>query len=141
VKETGDRDLAVIMKTQGMVGDPAVLTLLATREGTSDFHARQGTPQTPPEGPDRGLNLVLLIQVPLKQKEPRGTSYDCSEPMMGQMVTGKCAAPGMENAVIGHGKVEGPFTEVANLDIERDPAFPIRVTVQFYKATEDGAVD
>lgn len=45
-----------------------------------------------------------------------------------------------ENAVIGHGKVEGPFTEIDNLSIERDPRFPVRVTVQFYKATSTGVV-
>ena len=46
----------------------------------------------------------------------------------------------VEAAVIGHGEVEGPFTEIDNLDIERDPDFPIRVTVQFYKATSNGVV-
>src|SRR5262249_18118460 len=35
---------------------------------------------------------------------------------------------------------EGPFTEIAGLPIERDPRFPVRVTVQFYKATSDGVV-
>ena len=46
----------------------------------------------------------------------------------------------VEAAVIGHGPVEGPFTEIDGLDIERDPRFPIRVTVQFYKATSNGVV-
>ncbi len=41
-------------------------------------------------------------------------------------------------AVIGHGELEGPFTEIDDLEIRRDPAFPIRVTVQFYKATSNG---
>jgi hypothetical protein len=53
----------------------------------------------------------------------------------------KCReASNVENAVIGHGKVEGPFTEIDNLDIERDTRFPVRVTVQFYKATSNGVV-
>ena len=43
-----------------------------------------------------------------------------------------------EAAVIGHGELEGPFTEIDGLEIERDPNFPIRVTVQFYKATSNG---
>jgi len=42
--------------------------------------------------------------------------------------------------VIGHGDVEGPFTEIGGLAIERDERFPIRVTVQFYKATSNGIV-
>ena len=46
----------------------------------------------------------------------------------------------VEAAVIGHGAVEGPFTEIDGLAIERDDRFPIRVTVQFYKATSNGAV-
>jgi hypothetical protein len=48
--------------------------------------------------------------------------------------------PDVEAAVIGHGAVEGPFTEVGGLEIERDERFPIRVTVQFYKATSNGEV-
>lgn len=46
----------------------------------------------------------------------------------------------VEAAVIGHGKVEGPFTEIDNLAIERDPRYLIRVTVQFYKGTSNGVV-
>ena len=46
----------------------------------------------------------------------------------------------VEEAVIGHGEVEGPFTEIGGLAIERDPRFPIRVTVQFYQATSNGVV-
>lgn len=46
----------------------------------------------------------------------------------------------VESAVIGHGELEGPFTEIDNLDIERDPDFPVRVTVQFYKATSNGII-
>jgi len=32
----------------------------------------------------------------------------------------------MEKAIIGPGKVEGPYTEIANLTIEREPKFPVR---------------
>ena len=46
----------------------------------------------------------------------------------------------LDEAVIGHGEVEGPFTEIDNLAIKRDARFPIRVTVQFYKATSNGVV-
>ena len=42
--------------------------------------------------------------------------------------------------MIGHGKVEGPFTEIDGLEIERDDRYPVRVTVQFYKATSNGVV-
>ena len=46
----------------------------------------------------------------------------------------------MEQAVIGHGETEGPFTEIHDLAIERDARFPVRVTVQLYKATTTGTL-
>jgi hypothetical protein len=46
----------------------------------------------------------------------------------------------VEQAVLGHGPNLGPFNEGHRLKIERDPKFPIRITVQFYKATSNGAV-
>jgi len=42
--------------------------------------------------------------------------------------------------VIGHGEIEGEFKEMDGLDLVRDPLFPIRVTVQFYKATSNGVM-
>jgi len=175
----------VLFNYQSYQGDPAVLTILATREGTSvtiidnvrdafqagqtwgqrlffnqngerasltgkrlsDFQEEEGssvtdTGETVSANEQEGLNMVLLIQVPLKQKNPMTYNdyfycEDCCE----------CAAPcasgtvsDVEAAVIGHGKVEGPFTEIDNLEIERDPDFPIRVTVQYYKATGNGVL-
>jgi hypothetical protein len=168
----------VLFNYQSRAGDPAVLTILATREGTSvtvidntrdafaagrtwgqrlffnkdgerasltgerlsDFIA-SGQAPAGAEDPSKGLNMVLLIQVPLKQKQPLRPQYsmDMSE-MCGASVPLMCKKSSMEMAVIGHGEVEGPFTEIAGIDIERDPAFPVRVTVQFYKATSDGAI-
>lgn len=164
---------------QSYAGDPAVLTILATREGTSvtvidnardsagnwggqrlffnskgekaaftgkrlsDFKAEGG-----PSGPsasaagEEGLNMVLLIQVPLKQKKPRSYGFaDASEGL--QMAAAGMAVRGasdMEAAVIGHGKPQGPFTEMDGNPIERDERFPIRVTVQFYQGTSNGVV-
>ena len=173
----------VLFNYQSHAGDPAVLAILATREGTSitvidnqrdafeaggtwgqrlffnqsgerasltgqrktDFLAEtngqeSATPDLTLGEPDReGLNMVLLIQVPLKQKEPmrfRGG--------LGDTCVSYCLAAPMESdveeAVIGHGKVEGPFTEIDGLEIERDDRYPVRVTVQFYKATSNGVV-
>ena len=174
----------VLFNYQSRAGDPAVLTILATREGTSitvidnvrdgfdagrtwgqrlffnqngerasltgqrksDFLAeRQGQQTTTgaaEEQADReGLNMVLLIQVPLKQKE-RLAYHMLAESDDSDTVILYCcySASDVEEAVIGHGKVEGPFTEIDGLDIERDERFPIRVTVQFYKATSNGVV-
>ena len=115
-----------------------------TGQRLSDFQADrpdQSTTPAPEAAGEEGLNLVLLIQVPLKQKQPMRSvgeySLDAapaaSAPMMRQRSD-------VEAAVIGHGRVEGPFTEIDHLAIERDPKFPIRVTVQFYKATSNGVV-
>ena len=170
----------VIFNYQSYQSDPAVLVIVATREGTSAtiidnvrdafpagfswgqrlFHNRNGerasftgqrlsdfraqelpSGDTPQAASENGLNMVMIIQVPLKQKHP----------MEGDMVffeaeEAVAAAPmetfksDVEVAVIGHGTVEGPFTEIDDLQIERDDRFPIRVTVQFYKATSNGIV-
>ena len=46
----------------------------------------------------------------------------------------------VEQAVLGHGPNLGPFNEGHRLRLQRDPKFPIRITVQFYKATSNGVV-
>ncbi|MGI8923419.1 MAG: hypothetical protein ACR2HJ_05165 [Fimbriimonadales bacterium] len=168
----------VLFNYQSVSGDPAVLTILCTREGTSttiidnkrdafstgsvwgqrlfhnangertsltgerlsDFISRGGSGKGP------GLSMVLLVQVPLKQKHPMrggggfgaGADYGLSAPSTKSEAKG--GRSDVEAAVIGHGEVEGPFTEIDNLAIERDPNFPVRVTVQFYKATSNGVV-
>jgi hypothetical protein len=170
----------VLFNYQSYAGDPAVLTILATREGTSVTvidNDRDGSGQTwgqrlffneagqrtsltgqrksefmsevdsgesqvnAGNGSDReGLNMVLLIQVPLKQKEPMQFP-GMADPLQEFSYCGESFAPGdVEEAVIGHGAVEGPFTEIDNLEIERDDRLPVRVTVQFYKATSNGVV-
>jgi len=174
----------VLFNYQSYSGDPAVLAILASREGTSvtvidnkrdGFQAGRTWGQrlffnangqrasftgkrisdylatkTPPDGggrPDaagqKGLNMVLLIQVPLKQKNPRRFlegAYISSGAVLKSAPGRRMRKSDVEAAVIGHGKVEGPFTEIDNLSIERDPKYPIRVTVQFYKATSNGVV-
>jgi len=176
----------VLFNYQSYEGDPAVLTILVTREGSSvtvidnvrdgfdggrtwgqrlffnkngerasltgqrlsDFQAgssdgsgdSDGDPVAEAAG-EEGLNMVMLIQVPLKQKNPDdfggGISY---APLPSMPAAEESQRSDVEAAVIGHGEVEGPFTEIDNLEIERDPDFPVRVTVQFYKATSNGIV-
>lgn len=182
----------VLFNYQSYPGDPAVLTLLVTREGTSatvidnqrdgfdagrtwgqrlffnqngerasltgqrlsDFEAAIEPSSTEPSSIEpamedaakkAGLNMVMLIQVPLKQKQPfrpepmvfAAADMPMEEEGLSSVQRG---GSNVEAAVIGHGEVEGPFTEIDDLDIERDPDFPIRVTVQFYKATSNGVV-
>ncbi|MEL7495510.1 MAG: hypothetical protein AAGJ95_16320, partial [Cyanobacteria bacterium J06554_11] len=131
-------------------GDRASLT----GKRISDFRAEQtgtgeGTVELPPVevSEEEGLNMVMLIQVPLKQKDPFSNNFAVGADLS-VMADSAPTAPmalqraqsNVEAAVIGHGEVEGPFTEIDNLEIERDPNFPIRVTVQFYKATDNGIV-
>lgn len=169
----------VLFNYQSISGDPAVLTILATREGTSTtiidnkrdafaegaawgqrlFHNQKGmrasltgerfsdfkgsTGSSNQPGKDiSGMNMVLLIQVPLKQRNVRREiPMPMSAPAGGaQMEKSRRGNSDVENAVIGHGELEGPFTEIDNLNIERDPRYPVRVTVQFYKATSNGVV-
>jgi len=180
----------VIFNYQSEEGDPAVLTILATREGTSvtvidnkrdafeagdtwgqrlffnaggmrasltgerlsDFADRalgegggddgDGDGDSADldtavnAGSESALNMVLLIQVPLRKKKPK------PRPSGGMAGGGGfccfCAVPDVEDAVIGHGELEGPFTEIDGLPVRRDTRYPIRVTVQFYKATSNG---
>ncbi len=49
-------------------------------------------------------------------------------------------ASGMERAVLGHGPRLGPFLEGHGSRLVRDQRFPIRITVQFYKATSSGVL-
>ncbi|PKL44901.1 MAG: hypothetical protein CVV42_19240, partial [Candidatus Riflebacteria bacterium HGW-Riflebacteria-2] len=177
----------VIFNYQSYVGNPAVLAILVTREGTSmtiidnqrdsvqnggawgqrlffnlngekasltgkrasDAAAAEpvktqqaseptGRPTAPAVGKTGGDNMVMLIQVPLKFKpqprsESKGIAFEDS-------YSDSEAVSNVEEAVIGHGEIEGPFTEMDNQAIERDDRYPIRVTVQFYKATDNGVV-
>lgn len=167
----------VLFNYQSSSGNPAVLTILATREGTSTtiidnkrdafsegsawgqrlFHNQNGMRASltgtrysdfglPSKGGGQkgqdisGMHMVLLVQVPLKHRTmSRGGGFGGASPPAAAMESAK-AKSDVENAVIGHGELEGPFTEIDNLKIERDPRFPVRVTVQFYKATSNGNV-
>ena len=85
-------------------------------------------------------NMLMLIQIPLKAK-PRVRYFgDELDDLIDNASSGGARRSDVEAAVLGHGKTEGPFTELAGLTVERDPRFPIRVTIQFYQATSNGAV-
>lgn len=47
----------------------------------------------------------------------------------------------IEMAMIHVGEEEGPFEEIRGLEIQRDHRFPIRVTFQFYQATDHDTLD
>lgn len=89
-------------------------------------------------------NLLMLIQVPLKTKGRPQLAYPPASVAPGAVARTSSArrdrGSDVDVAVLGHGPTEGPYTELDGLTIERDPRFPVRVTVQFYQATSNGVV-
>ncbi len=187
----------VIYNYQSSVGNPAVMTILASRQGAamaviennggdqslqgwgqqlffnnhgqkttftaerkSDVKARieAGNATAQDAGAlDDGAEMLLIIQVPLKHKESElrmmegagsGGGFDDAMAMpweameMAPAPTAKRggAVSDVENAVIGHGEDLGPIAEGKKMKLERDERFPVRVTVQFYKATSNGVI-
>jgi len=172
----------VLYNYQSYEGDPAVLAIVATREGTSaaiidnsgeyapegswgwgqqlffnadgqrasftgtrlsDFVEDGGSQdgQSVAAAGEEGLNMVLLIQIPLRQRERSDLWFEtpCAEECTASGMGGAMARSTVEAAVVGHGELEGPYREIGGYRMVRDDRFPIRVTVQFYKATSDGA--
>ncbi|MDC0743705.1 hypothetical protein [Polyangium mundeleinium] len=134
-----------------------------TAERRSDVKARieaQGGPKTEADQSAlaKGADVLFLVQVPLVHAQ-RGV-LGGSVPTMPTPKSGGAPMPmattkpskkaldaaveedsDVEQAVLGHGPNLGPYNEGHNLRLVRDPKFPIRVTVQFYKATSNGVVD
>lgn len=176
----------VLFNYQSYAGAPAVLAIVATREGTSatiidnqrdgfgagrawgqrlffnqngerasftgtrmtEFVAAGGDAtdkvDTMEAARSKGLSCVMLIQVPLEQPQRARASMPmclAAPAAAFDQCASRCPdEDALDEAVIGHGDVEGPFTEIDNLAIKRDARFPIRVTVQFYKATSTGHI-
>jgi hypothetical protein len=180
----------VIYNYQSSLGSPAVLTIVATSEGTSiqvvenssgymsdtlffndngerapytatrlSTHNRE---QVATGGAvaseDDGLDMVMIIQVPLVVERSSnwfelgaggfgmgglgmgGGGASMASPAMPEAQMDAGRSSDVETAVIGHGEAEGPFSEINGNSIQRDADYPIRVTVQFYKATSNGVV-
>jgi hypothetical protein len=116
--------------------------------------AQQGGPMTADDRSAlaRGADTLFLIQVPLKHANRGflpGAAMSPADDEAEMAAPAPSAAGGMakekkssdvEQAVLGHGHNRGPFNEGHGLRLERDPRFPIRITVQFYKATSNGVV-
>lgn len=132
-----------------------------TAERKSDVKARieaQGGPKTEDEKSAlaKGADVLFLVQVPLMHKQRGMLGGSLPGAPAGKAATSKGAPPvaekavrlsdraaeesDVEQAVLGHGPNLGPFNEGHGLRLVRDPKFPIRITVQFYKATSNGVV-
>ncbi|MCC6551434.1 MAG: hypothetical protein IT372_00245 [Polyangiaceae bacterium] len=133
-----------------------------TAERKSDVEARieaQGGPKTEADRSAlaRGADVLFLVQVPLVHAN-RGRLGGAMPPPASMAAPGgggmaKPSTAGakpadlameeksdVEQAVLGHGPNLGPYNEGRGLRLVRDPKFPIRITVQFYKATSNGVV-
>ena len=186
----------VIYNYQSSLSNPAVLVLLATREGTSmtvvenwsgdqsyqqwgqqlffNDHGQEttftgerrsavkarvesGRSRKGDAGAlDAGSDMVMVIQVPLVHRQytepyPESEEYSPAPSVAGAANDAAASAPAsaskakraasdVEVAVIGHGDKLGPVREFNGNRLERDDRFPIRVTVQFYRATSNGVV-
>lgn len=126
-----------------------------TAERKSDVEARiaaQGGPRTESDRTAlaRGADVLFLVQVPLRHQNRGflGGVYPSAVAEAPMAPAAKAASSyeaaeeesDVEQAVLGHGPALGPYDEGRGLTLERDPQFPIRITVQFYKATSNGVV-
>ena len=176
----------VIFNYQSTAGNPAVLTILGTRQGASltvidnardtvsggaswgqrlFFNSggerapltaerisdviERGTTSNGESAASLGedANLLMLVQVPLRYREPPrrkaavgGLPFLAAPAPSAAMEMKRAERSDMEVAVLGHGPLEGPYTELGGLQVERDARFPVRVTVQFYQATATGRI-
>ncbi len=127
-----------------------------TAERKSDVKARieSGQAKASDEGAlEEGADMMMIVQVPLKHENRGhmlGMQGDSDDEMMMEMAPSSAApmksargsggVSDVEKAVLGHGEDLGVFDEMLSLKLERDERFPIRITVQFYKATSNGVV-
>ncbi len=183
----------VIYNYQSSTANPAVLVLLATREGTSmtvvenwsgdqsyqqwgqqlffNDHGQEttftgerrsavkarvdsGRSKKGDAGAlDAGSDMVMVIQVPLVHTDyPQIYEGELAAPSPAASADASASSSGavdkqarsrrsdVEAAVIGHGEKLGPVREFNGNRLQRDDRFPIRVTVQFYRATSNGVV-
>jgi hypothetical protein len=130
-----------------------------TAERKSDVEQRiaaQGGPKTEADRSAlaKGADVLFLVQIPLVHANqgrlggamppppPMSAPAAGAAPMKKESEKGAAMddKSDVEQAVLGHGPNLGPYNEGHGLRLVRDTNFPIRVTVQFYKATSNGVV-
>lgn len=121
----------------------------------SDFRVETGSSRpgdSPMSASEKSQNMLLVIQVPLKQKlvmnyfdcysdEECDDEGGCFNEDFDCVRSSESRCVDVEAAIVKVGEDEGPFAEINGVEIERDDRYPIRVTMQYYKATSNGAVD
>jgi len=102
-------------------------------------------------GEEKADNMLLIIQVPLKVQRYSVPFAECMQMSSMAMPSGAMAMPmkrsrakketcDVDHAIISVGESEGKYDEIKNYSIERDPNYPVRVTLQYYKATSNGII-
>ena len=137
---------------------PLVAQLLSTYRRAEKGITDKAALEAPLQQDEAERNVVLIIQVPLRQKKPIPVPADeieqCCDVDFDESEE-ECRIPegafrGMppprsttRDAIVGIGAAtDRPFQELADGQrIERDPRFPVRVTFQFYKTTSTGVAD
>ncbi|NOY94706.1 MAG: hypothetical protein GXP55_26305 [Deltaproteobacteria bacterium] len=130
--------------------------LTAERRSTVQQRIQSGHATAQDEGAlEEGADMMLIVQVPLMHRNRGYLSGGGGMEMEDAPAAASAPAPtrrrrshrssarprsDVERAVIGHGEEMGPFYEGGGLRLVRDERFPIRVTVQFYRATSNGVI-
>ncbi len=99
---------------------------------------------------EKQQNMIMIIQVPLKQTRPTRFTFDECDMLCAPPFAKSCFMPAggvslqrcqeradVEDAIIRVGEGEGEFNEVGGLEIARDPDFPVRVTLQVRASTNN----
>lgn len=114
---------------------------------------------------DQNADVMLIVQVPVRLAPPPPPPRLRSDPSLDRLLERSMSSGGgggassggsgsssgssgrssgrrsdVEAVVVGHAELGGRFEELRRRDIRRDPRFPVRVTVQFYRATSNGVI-
>lgn len=98
---------------------------------------------------EEGADMMMIVQIPLRHRNRPRFQAMAEGAMMAPTTQSmrRSGRPSMrqeqsdvEQAVIGHGDDLGRFDEMGGLRLVRDDRFPVRVTVQFYRATSNGVI-
>eukprot|EP01112_Ceratiomyxa_fruticulosa_P014188 TRINITY_DN4044_c0_g1_i5.p1 TRINITY_DN4044_c0_g1~~TRINITY_DN4044_c0_g1_i5.p1 ORF type:complete len:512 (-),score=104.96 TRINITY_DN4044_c0_g1_i5:151-1563(-) len=187
VPQSGEAKFNVgIFNYQSSRGNPAVLSIVATINGTSaqivdtnnkklyfnkkgerasflavrlsDHRKEMGKLTSGPmTSEEKKQNMIMIIQVPLKVRQQFFYGYSTSlvyddfcegyAPASAPLSSAfssfatRREKSNVEDAIIKVGETEGKFSEIDGMEIERDENFPVRVTLQYYKTTDNGVVD
>lgn len=91
---------------------------------------------------EQDRNVLYIFQIPLKRKYQNlileNCSFDSCNDKSFILKKKRCSLDslGMDNAVLRAGNSHGKYKNLDNVELERDTAYPIRCTLQFYKVTD-----